>query len=59
MTMSVHSRLLSGSALALTVAPLLVLAAPLAANAEDITFAPKWESGKRYVFVQGMEGSRR
>ena len=55
-TMSVHARLLSGSSLAITLAPMLVLAAPLAASAEDITFDPKWESGKRYVFTQGMGG---
>ena len=54
--MSVQSRLLTGSALALAAAPLLILATPSAASAEDITFAPKWESGKRYVFTQGMGG---
>ena len=54
--MSVQSRLLTGSALALAVAPILVLATPSTAKAEDVTFAPKWESGKRYVFAQGMGG---
>ncbi len=54
--MSVHSRFISGSTLALTAAPFLVLTAPLAVQAEDVTFAPKWESGKRYVFSQGMGG---
>jgi len=54
--MSAHSNILTGSFFAIAASPLLVLGTPSAVQAEDVTFDPKWESGKRYVFSQGMGG---